>query len=170
MGLHSALPRSEPGTTTHVRDSNGFDQVFLAEYEGLVRLATAISGAPAVAEELVQDAFIAALPRWDTLDRPGAFLTRSVVNRAIDATRRRRRTPSIEFLAPHQASPDPEPADSQVWAALDRLPHHQRAAVVLRYYLDLPVGEIAAVVDRPLNTVKSDLRRALRALHRELVA
>jgi RNA polymerase sigma factor (sigma-70 family) len=146
----------------------GFEEVFATEYRGLVRLATVVCGDPGAAEEVVQDAFTAALPRWDGIERHGAFLQRSVVNGAIDVTRRRRRTTGSEFGEHEGSVHDPQPADERLWAALDGLPDPQRAAVALRYYLDLPLAEVSAVLERPLNTVKSDLRRALATLAKEV--
>ena len=148
--------------------ASSFDDVFLAEHAGLVRLATVMCGSPARAEELVQDAFAGAWTRWDELQRPGAYLRRSVVNATINATRRRERSeeplPEADPVAP-----DAPPPDTDLLAVLDELPPVQRAVVVLRFYLDLPLAEIAEAVDRPLNTVKSDLRRALAALSGELI-
>jgi RNA polymerase sigma factor (sigma-70 family) len=151
-----------------VEPLDGFDEVFAREYRGLVRLATVMCGDSAAAEEVVQDAFTAAMPRWATLERPGAFLQRSVVNGAIDVTRRRRRTAGHEVVDVDATVSDPEPSDQRLWAALDDLPDTQRSAIALRYYLDLPLAEVSAVLDRPLNTIKSDLRRALATLAKEV--
>jgi RNA polymerase sigma factor (sigma-70 family) len=145
-----------------------FEQVFLAEYGGLARLAAIICRDPARAEELVQEAFAAALPRWADLDRPGAFVQRTVINLAINARQRGRFTRQSPMDGIDTAVSDPEPADDALRAVLAGLPAVQRAVVALRFYRDLPLAEIAALLDRPLNTVKSDLRRALAALSEEI--
>jgi RNA polymerase sigma factor (sigma-70 family) len=150
------------------RAGESFDEVFLHEYGGLVRLAAAMCGVPARAEEVVQEAFAAALPLWDELDRPGAYLRRSVVNGSINVTRRRDRGEAPLSDGMDVAIADAGLADESLRAALDDLPTPQRAVVVLRFYLDLSLADIAATVDRPLNTVKSDLRRALASLSEEL--
>jgi RNA polymerase sigma-70 factor (ECF subfamily) len=76
----------------------------------------------------------------------------------------------LERKHPSEAAPDAEfPASSvedalRLADALKTLPPIRKAAIVLRYYEDLPEAEIAQILDRPLNTVKSDIRRALQAL------
>lgn len=158
----------QPAVTTNESAERAFDAVFTAEYAGLVRLATVVCGDPAVAEEVTQDAFAAAWRRWDRLDRPGAYVQRAVVNGAVDATRRRgraeRRDRSLRVVAPTSSPPPTDP----LWDLLDALPPAQRQAVVLRYHADLTVPEIAELLGRTLNTVKSDLHRAMRTLAKEL--
>lgn len=56
----------------------------------------------------------------------------------------------------------------ETWTILQRLPHKQRMVVVLRFYEDLPLLEIARLLDRPPATVRSDLRRALGRLRKAL--
>ncbi len=145
-----------------------FDAVFAAEYVPLVRLATAVCGDVGVAEEVTQEAFTSAWRRWDRLDRPGAYLRRAVTNGAIDATRRRgrsdRRQRDLRDVTPVTADAPTDP----LWDLIDALPDVRRAVVVLRFYADLTIPEIAEIVERPLNTVKTDLRRALSTLSKEL--
>jgi RNA polymerase sigma factor (sigma-70 family) len=52
----------------------------------------------------------------------------------------------------------------RITAALHELPPMRRAAVILRYYEDMSDEQIAALLDRPLGTVKSDIRRSLKQL------
>lgn len=145
-----------------------FDAVFAAEYVGLVRLATTMCGDAGVAEEVTQEAFTAAWRRWSELDRPAAYLRRSVLNGAVDATRRAGRgTRRERDLRVVTATTTGAPADP-LWDIIDTLPAPGRMAVVLRFYADLPLAEIAEIVGRPINTVKTDLRRALAALSKEL--
>ena len=119
----------------------------------------------AAAEDVAQDAFLAAVDALDRFDRRrpfGPWLHRIVVNRAIDWARReglRRK------VAEPEAAPGPEPPPSAVgdemMEALAQLPCEQRAVVVLRYLLDYTPGEIAAMLELPRGTVNSRLRRAL---------
>ena len=60
-----------------------------------------------------------------------------------------------------------EVRDDSLLVALRRLPIHQRAAIVLRYYHDLSQEEIAHVLDCPVGTVKSQLSRGLARLRRD---
>ena len=147
-----------------------FEDVFRREYVALVRLATAICGDAAVAEEVTQDAFAAALLRWDELVSPGAFLHRGVVNGAIDVRRRGgriRMVPLRESLTSGMEETDAGPPDP-LWDVIDELPDRHRAVVTLRYFADMPLADIAAVLQRPVNTIKSDLRRALATLSRKV--
>jgi RNA polymerase sigma factor (sigma-70 family) len=69
--------------------------------------------------------------------------------------------------------PEPEPVTTipeldETWALVRRLPATQRAVVVLHYYEDLPLVEIGRLLDRPANTVRSDLRRAHARLRKDL--
>lgn len=74
----------------------------------------------------------------------------------------------LDEIAPEQAVID---ADQQlaIAAQLQRLPPEQREAVILRFYHDLPLGEIAEVTAAPLGTVKSRLFHALKKLKCEIV-
>jgi RNA polymerase sigma-70 factor, ECF subfamily len=119
----------------------------------------------AAAEDIAQEAFLAAIDAIDRFDRRrpfGPWLHRIVVNRAIDWARREslRRgvdEPAIELAAP----PPPEPLGEDLMAALAQLPVDQRAVVVLRYLLDYTPGEVARMLELPRGTVNSRLRRAL---------
>jgi RNA polymerase sigma factor (sigma-70 family) len=108
---------------------------------------------------VVQSVFATAAKRWTTIDDPHPYLRQAVVNRANDshrkAFRRRKATQPAE-----PAIPD-EPVLDGVWDLIQTLPRAQRTVVVLRYYADLSLVEIADVVGRPASTVRSDLRRAL---------
>jgi RNA polymerase sigma-70 factor (ECF subfamily) len=126
------------------------------------------------AEDIVQEAFLAALRALDRFDRRrpfGPWLHRIVVNRAIDWSRARslRREvgepASIESAAA-RAAQDPYPDD--ISAALVSLPAEQRAAIVLRHLLGYTPGEIAKLLDLPRGTVNSRLRRGLDRLAEQL--
>ena len=93
-------------------------ELFDAEYAGLVRLATLITGDVAAAEDAVQEAFARAVARWHRLrsyDRPGAWVRRVTIRLAIrDRGRRRRELPSelSDSPAAETAAPDPELIDA----------------------------------------------------------
>ena len=139
------------------------EQVYADQRLPLVRLAYLLTGSSDHAEDIVQTAFAAAHGRWAGLDDPLAYLRRVVVNRAHDLHRRRyRRRPTPELAVTHQ------PEIDETWAEIQRLPDRQRAVVVLRFYEDLPLTDIARLLDRPEGTVRSDLHRALAQLRRTL--
>lgn len=129
-----------------------------------------------VAEDIVQEAFLAAFAALDRFDRRRPFapwLHRIAVNRAIDWTRARRLRREVAVsegvLESLRAAPDAEPtAEGEAGALLAGLSPDHRAVVVLRYLLDYTPGEIAKMLDLPRGTVNSRLRRALDRLGEEL--
>ena len=132
---------------------------------GLVRTAAAIVGSGAVAEELVNDAFIRLRGRLDDVDAPGPYVRRIVVNLALRHLRRRRLERSVLVHPP--ASTWPAEID-ETWSAICRLPPRQRAVLALRFYEDMSEPAIAAALGCPVGTVKSTLNRGLDRLRKEL--
>ena len=147
----------------------GFDDLFARERGPMVRVAYLITGSQARAEELAHDAFVTVYERWDRLDAPGAYLRRCVVNAAVRDKRRRRRGEELALVASVSGREDQPAAFDHTLDAVRRLAPRARALVVLRYYAQLPVEEIADVLRIPTGTVKSGLHRALAQL-REVLA
>lgn len=137
----------------------------------LVRLAVLLVDEVTIAEDVVQDAFIALHRRLERLDDPGAalaYLRVSVLN-AARSTLRRRRTVRT-YLAKASAPDDVEPADrevvraedrDEVLAAVRRLPTRQREVLILRYWADLSERQIAQTLGISEGTVKSTASRGL---------
>lgn len=148
-------------------DGTGLESLFKAERVPMVRLATLMVGSRAIAEEVVQDAFVSISERWNGLDRPGAYLRTTVVNGCAQTLRRRSvedRHRSVEFETPGEI---PERL-IELHSALARLTDRQRIVVVLRYFADVPDEEIARTLDVRPSTVRSLAHRALTVLRREL--
>jgi RNA polymerase sigma-70 factor (ECF subfamily) len=129
----------------------------------------------AAAEDIAQEAFLAALRALDTFDRRrpfGPWLHRIVVNRAIDWARARalRREVGDDAVAdaPARREPPTRTLSEGVTGALASLSPEHRAVVVLRYLLEYTPGEIAKMLDLPRGTVNSRLRRGLDALQARL--
>lgn len=164
----------EPGVSKGIRASGSdyrqqtdhdFERFYLAEYPLQVRRAYLFLGSTDDAQEIVQDAFIEMLRRWDVIGEPGPYLDRIVVNRCRDLYRRRKRKARILPLL----RPDAPIAESDpLWDALDQLPFRQRVAVVLRYYGDLSTTEIAERLDAPAGSVGPWISRGLQTLRRSL--
>ena len=144
----------------------------------LVRIAAVMLGSRAAAEDAVHDAFCGLFLRWNRLAEPQnalAYVRSSVLNRCRSELRRQIR---LERRADRNHRPlDPESPEQaailgeehrDVLAALSQLPHRQREALVLRYFMDLPEAEIAAAMGITPGTVKSTTSRALAALSRLL--
>jgi RNA polymerase sigma-70 factor (ECF subfamily) len=128
----------------------------------------------AAAEDIAQEAFLAAVRALDRFDRRrpfGPWLHRIVVNRAIDWARARelRRELSAE-AAPDPAGPErPEREHAgRLAGGLAELSPEHRAVIVLRYLLDYTPGEIAELLELPRGTVNSRLRRGLDRLRAAL--
>lgn len=133
----------------------------------MVRLAVLLVGSRPMAEEIVQDSFSVVLQRWDTLDRPGAYLRTVVVNGCRMALRRR------ETERRHRELDPPLPAESpdeliELHEALGTLPERQRVVVVLRYFADRTDAEIAEALGCRPATVRSLAHRGLTRLRKEL--
>jgi RNA polymerase sigma-70 factor, ECF subfamily len=121
----------------------------------------------AAAEDIAQDAFLAAVAALERFDRRrpfGPWLHRIVVNRSIDWARRQalRREVGGEIAQETAATgpKGPEVGD-EVMDALAQLPPDQRAVVVLRHLLEYTPGEIGRMLGLKRGTVNSRLRRAL---------
>jgi RNA polymerase sigma factor (sigma-70 family) len=142
------------------------DSVYRSSWLALTRLAYLLVGDRGEAEDIVQTVFTSAVARWEAIDDPAAYLRRAVVNRASDAHRRSYRKPAPNAGVTECVG---EPEVDELWALVSALPAPQRAVVVLRFYEDLALSDIATLLDRPASTVRSDLRRALTKL-RELLA
>lgn len=156
--------RERVGEVEHPRDVT-FEELYRQDFRRLVALAYGLSGSRAAAEELVQEAFLAAHRRWDQIrdyDNPSAWLRRVVVNRSISAIRRRvAEGVALARVFGRRQLPEalPEP-DEAVWRAVRRLPKRQAQVIALRYVDDLPVAEIATILGCAEGTVKSNLHHA----------
>lgn len=150
------------------------EQLYAAHWRRLVRLSVLLVRDAGLAEELVQDAFVAVHSQWSRLrdpDRALAYLRQAVVNRSRSALRHRavveRHARSIRPVD----VPDPAPATLRREAVLDAmraLPARQREVLALRYYLDLSEAEIAETLGISRGAVKSHASRGAAALRRLL--
>jgi RNA polymerase sigma-70 factor, ECF subfamily len=171
------LARAEPASRRRerklVRDvqrgsTEALEELFRREWPRAYRAAYLVVHDAAAAEDIAQEAFLAAVRAIDRFDRRrpfGPWMHRIVVNRAIDASRARslRREVDADAAGTAEAPPDRPSAalsDEVVVALRDLTPEH-RAVVVLRFVFDYTPGEIAQALDMPRGTVNSRLRRAL---------
>jgi RNA polymerase sigma factor (sigma-70 family) len=155
--------REEPPIVLVDEVDAAFRALYAARYVPMVRLAALLVDRIELAEEIVQDSFAVVYQRWAEIDSPAGYLRTTVVNRCHDALRRRRLDrrppPRLEVVVDE---PD-ELADS-----IAALPRDQRMAVVLRFYEDMTVDEIAQALHARPGTVKSWLSRAMAQLRREI--
>ena len=155
---------SERGQLAPPAEADGFVELYRREYRSIRALAWALTGDAGAAEDIAQDAFLRAHARWDVVsayDEPGAWVRRVAINLATSVLRRRTR--EVRAMLRVQAQPGrdwvmPE-ADREFWAAVRALPRRQAAVIALHYYEDLPVSDIAAVLDIAEGTVKAHLHK-----------
>ena len=148
--------------------AEALETLFKREWARAYRAAYLVVHDVATAEDIAQEAFLAAVRALDRFDRRrpfGPWLHRIVVNRAIDVARARslRREVDASAAQAEEAPPDPPslPFSDQLLAALRELGPEQRALVALRYLCEYTPGEISRLLDLPRGTVNSRLRRAL---------
>jgi RNA polymerase sigma factor (sigma-70 family) len=146
------------------------DALYRSQHLPMTRLAHAIVGSNAVAEELVHDAFVRlGRTRPERVDDPVAYLRVIVVNLSRSWVRRQVVGRRVHEQVGGRAAPAAfEPAVDETWAALQRLPVKYRAALALRYYDDLPDDQIAIALDCRPATVRSLVHRGLDLLRKEL--
>jgi RNA polymerase sigma-70 factor (ECF subfamily) len=167
--------RSQPDEGDAARLRAEFIQVADRHLDALFKLAGYIIGDACEAEDAVQEALARAWRAWPKLrdlERVDAWLDRIVANVCKTRIRHRKRIRTVLFDdALEMAVADPFRATlarDAVGRALDRLSTEQRAVVVLRYWREMPLEEIATRLDVPLGTVKSRLHYALKLLGQEL--
>jgi RNA polymerase sigma-70 factor (sigma-E family) len=139
------------------------------EYPRLVAAVALITGSRAAAEDVVQEALVRAWQlsaRGERIDSLAAWTRTVSLNLARSGLRRVR----AELRAKQRIAAgiirqgEPSGVRVDIRRALRRLPRRQREAIVLRYYLDLDVAEVAAAMGTPVGTVKSLLSRARSSL------
>lgn len=146
-----------------------FETFYRSSFAGTVRMLLSLTGRPAIAEELAQEALISAYRRWDevrALDRPDLWVRRVAVNRAISRHRRLvTKFAALARLRSEQPMLSPPPTDDgPVWAAVQSLPRTQAAAVVLWSIEGYTLAEIGEVLGCSEETARTHLRRARQRL------
>lgn len=142
--------------------------------EALVRYAYLLTGDVAAAQDLVQEALVKVFVRTRTGFQPDvleAYVRRTIATRSIDGHRRRRRWTQVEHLfAEVEDSIGDGDTDEGIdlRAALAGLARQERTAVVLRYFEDLTVPEVARAMGLAEGSVKRYLSNATRKLERQL--
>jgi len=153
--------------------ASDLEALFRAHWPRAHRAAYLVVHDAAAAEDIAQEAFLAAIRHLDRFDRRrpfGPWLHRIVVNRAIDWARARALRGEVggEALAAAPAGNPSQRLSDDVVAALAALSPEHRAVIVLRHLLEYTPGEIARLLDLPRGTVNSRLRRGLDELSERL--
>jgi RNA polymerase sigma-70 factor (sigma-E family) len=162
-----------------MQEADEFSAFVRVNTSALLRTAYLLTGDAVAAEELVQETLVHLYPKWDKVraaDAPLAYVRRSLTNGFVNS---KRRASSREFAAevlPDAGVPDVAPGRlddrDEIWTMLRELPDRQRAALVLRYFHDLPDTEIAAALRCRAGTVRSLISRGLSTMrgHAETTA
>jgi RNA polymerase sigma-70 factor (sigma-E family) len=143
----------------------GFVAFYQDRYTSMVRLAVLMLGDQQAAEEAAQDAFAIAYQRWSKIDSPLSYVRQVVINRCRDMLRRRKLADALRSWRRDLVVVEPREHLDDVLATL---PPRQRAAIVLRFYEDLSVDDIAATLGTRPGTVKSLLHRGLARLREDI--
>lgn len=173
--LCSVDPSSSAAKERPFRLDQDLANLYRVHAKVAVRFAYLLTGEPELAQDLVQDAFVAISQRSamvDSTDVFAAYLRTTVLNLA--RMHFRHRAVERRYLRRHHETPDVAPlADDTLYIemrqSLFRLPYRQRAAIVLRFYEDLPELEIAELLGCRPGTVKSLLSRGLVSLRTEVL-
>jgi RNA polymerase sigma-70 factor, ECF subfamily len=147
------------------------EALFRAHWPRAHRAAYLVVQDAAAAEDIAQEAFLAAVRALDRFDRRrpfGPWLHRIVVNRAIDWARARRLRGESELGPSVPASEPGHSTELGVGEAIAALSPEHRAVIVLRYLLEYTPGEIADLLELRRGTVNSRLRRGLDRLGEHL--
>ena len=123
------------------------------------------------AHEIASEAFTRVLARWHRIDDPAGYLYVVAANLVRDhwrRTQRERRTLRESWEHTERTRAGTHTPDTDLRALVTSLPHRLRVPVLLHYYADLAVADVARLLDRPAGTVKSDLHQARALLRRAL--
>lgn len=167
-------------------DNNAFDKLVKKYQDKVLYLAYDLVGSYDDAQDIAQNAFLRAYHNLNRFKGEASFSTwlyRIVVNLTIDFRRAETRKRQILIEEPideyekntfkdKQKGPDQllelKDINDQIEIAINKLPHHQRVAFVLRHYYDMSMKEIAEILKCEPGTVRSHLFRATNKLRAEL--
>ena len=171
---HELVERARSG------DHEAFAQLAKASFPRLYRTAHLILRDSESAKDAVQDALMQAWRHIRAIRDPDswdAWLHRTTVRACYKVARKEKRRTLVEL----HVTPDPETAGAldtsadvaerdRIGRELDRLDIDQRTVIVLHFYLDLPLVDVAEILDIPAGTVKSRLHRGLEAMRASMRA
>jgi len=138
---------------------------FRAEFPVVLRTVFLILHDRGRSEDVTQEAFLQLLTQWKKVsqyDRPDAWVRRVAIRQAVRMMKRDRMRSALERV--DASAPDPDLPDVDLARAVQRLPAMQRVTVVLFYFEDRPIAEIADILDISDGSVKVHLHRARQRL------
>jgi len=183
-GSEPVVEEGELVAQARAGDTDAYRCLMLREQDIAYRAAFLITGDAAEAEDAAQEAFVKAfyaLHRFDADSPFRPWLLRIVTNEALNRRRTAgrqanviQRAGNVQVAHDHEPSPEATVLTTEtrelVLAALAELPDADRIVLAYRYLLDMPVDEIATILDCPQRTVRSRIARALKRLRTQLTA
>ena len=172
-GVETFLTKDEAaGVPKHVplvAASPAFEDIYRARYRPLLKLAYVLSGSHHAAEDVGQEAFLAAYRKWDSVSRfehPEAWLRRVVINKAHSRLRRSyaEARAKSRWSAGRTAQVTLAEPTTEFWNRVRSLSKRQCQALVLHYLEDCSVAEIAEAMDCAEATARVHLHRGRVAL------
>ncbi len=157
-----------PAAVVPTTREEGFRELYAAEYGGLAGYCTALTGDVQLARDITQEAFARLFARWVGVREPKAYVYYVATNLARRHWRRSKREREIYTEIGHRPADEHAVHDPWLRDLVERLPERLREAVLLHYYADLPVTEVAVLTKRPVGTVKRRLHEARQLLAAEL--
>lgn len=156
-----------------VRAVPDFESFYRSEYRAVVGLAFALSGSRIAAEDITQDAFMAAHKEWARVagyDKPEAWVRRVVSNLSVSFIRTKAREAGAiaRLKSRDDYLPRMPEEDAHFWKAVRSLPKRQAQVIALHYLEDRPVADIAMILDCSDSTVKVHLHKGRKRLARKL--
>ena len=165
----STAPGRDAATSIRVveRPDAEYSAFFRAEFAGVTRAAYLILRDRGAAEDVAQEAFTQLLLHWSKVsgyERPDAWVRRIAIRRAVRfAQRERLRDLLVRWIEPPRARTESS-VDPDLAAAIQQLPPQQRAAVVLHYFEDRPLTEVATILGCSHATAKVHVFKARQRL------
>lgn len=148
-----------------------FDEFYLAQYAKVAGYCWRLVGDRELAHDLTQEAFARMVARWRRIEDPRAYVYRVATNLVRRSWQERDQSRlATEAVAAALVGEWPGPDTSAVGLrdAVSALPRRLREVVLLHYFADLSVADVAAAVGRPTGTVKRQLSEARMCLARAL--
>lgn len=142
-----------------------YEWFFRAEYPQVVRSAYLVLFDQDGARDVAQEAFVQLLRHWKKVsayDKPEAWVRRVAIRMAVKVAKKQRTLTTL--IEGHDTPATQRMADPDLARAVAQLPGNQRAAVVLFYFEDRPVSEVAEILECSAATAKVHLHRARKKL------
>lgn len=155
----------DPPRRPRSRIDDEFTAFYRAEHDGQVRRAALLIGSNDAANDIVQDALVEILRRWETISHHGSYLNRAVLNGCRDRVRNERVVTNAHRRLAAGATPS---TDDVLYDVIARLPFNHRAAVVMRFYERMTEDEIAEALGCRPGSIGPWIHRALTTMRKEL--